>query len=80
MKLKIYYDLYERFGPSESVIDYVEGENELEVMKEVVELVGRDGDHVESFDDFINVLESCDGQDYVRYVYDCDKKEFIFEN
>ena len=80
MKLKIYYDLYERFGSSESVIDYVEGENELEVMKEVVELVGRDGDHVESFDDFINVLESCDGQDYVRYVYDCGKKEFIFEN
>ena len=80
MKLKICYDLYERFGgASETIIDYVEGENELDVMKDVVELVGRDGDNVENFEDFIGVLGSCDGEDYVRYVYDCDKKDFIFE-
>ena len=79
MKWKVRYQTYARHGESDTIIEVVECENEMQCMNAILELVRGLEEEVESLEDFIGEIENCDGDDRVIYVYDLTNKEFIYE-
>jgi hypothetical protein len=79
MKWKVRYQTYARHGESDTIIEVVECENEMQCMNAILELVRDLEEEVESLEDFIGEIENCDGDDRVIYVYDLTNKEFIYE-
>jgi hypothetical protein len=95
MKWKVRYTTYSRHGEGGNIVEVVEGENEVECMNSILELVGKEVcsemvqngngewewevEEIDNIKDFKELVGNCDGDDKVIYVYDLTNKEFIYE-
>ena len=95
MKWKVKYTTYSRHGEGDNIVEVVEGENEIQCMNSILELVGKEQcsemvqnrngewewevEEVDNIKDFKEIIGICDGDDRVIYVYDLTNKEFIYE-
>ena len=80
MKWKIRYEEYSRYGESNSIIEVIEGKDELQCINAILELVRDIEEEVEGLDEFRGLMRHCDGEDKVIYVYDLTNKEFVYED